>query len=181
VTLLSSVGLTNLSWTLLCPSNRLSNFSFPLTNSGIGTSVVQVIDSARTFFSLAAVQGQTLPSTSQLGSIVFTALPGDSAFLPVVAENSLGTKQNGTTVGNIAGQPGTVVVIGPQPLLAAFLGTGSTRMLTIYGNPGTNYQFTYATNLANPYWLPAFTLPMTNQVETFPVNQTAPQIYYRAH
>lgn len=180
VTLLSSVGLTNLSWTLVCPSNRFGNFTFTFTNAEIATSVVQVLDSARTFFNVGTRPGQTLQSPTQLGSLALTALPGHSGFLPLVAANIVGTKQDGTSVGNIAGQPGTAIVIGLEPLLAAWLGTNSTRMLTIYGNPGTNYQLSYATNLLAPSWQPSFTLPMTNLFESVPLGETAPQIFYRA-
>jgi hypothetical protein len=180
VTLLSSVGLTNLSWTLVCPSNRFGNFAFTFTNAQIATSAVQVLDSARTFFNLGAVPGQTLQSPSQLGSISFTALPGHSGFLPLMAESIVGTRQNGTSVGNVAGQPGTAVVIGPEPLLVAWLGTNSTRMLTLYGNPGTNYQVSYTTNLLAPNWQPGLSLPMTNLFESVSSGQTDPQIFYRA-
>jgi hypothetical protein len=180
LTLLSSVGLTNLSWTLVCPSNRFGNFSFTFTNAGIATCAVQVLDSAHTFFSLGTQPGQTLQSPSQLGSIGFTALPGHSGFVPLVAANILGTKEDGTFVGNIEGQAGTVVVIGAETLLTAWVGSNSTRMLTIYGNPGTNYQLTYSTNLLVPNWQPAFTVPMTNLFESVPVDQAAPQIFYRA-
>src|ERR1019366_2166642 len=92
VTLLSTVGLTNLSWTLVCPSNRLNSFAFAFTNAEIATSVVQVLDSARTFFDLWTKPGQTLQSPSQLGTIAFTALPGHSGFLPLVAAGILGIK-----------------------------------------------------------------------------------------
>jgi hypothetical protein len=180
VTLLSSVGLTNLSWTLVCPSNRLTNFAFTFTNAEIATSMVQVLDSARTFFNVGAKPGQTLQSPSQLGSIVFTAPPGHSGFLPLVAADILGTKDDGTFAGNIGSQPGIVVLIGPEPLLSAWIASDLTRMITIYGNPGTNYHLAYSTNLVAPDWQPAITVPMTNLFESIPVNQTAPQIFYRA-
>jgi hypothetical protein len=180
VTLLSTVGLTNLSWTLVCPSNRFSNFAFTFTNAEIATSVVQVLDPARTLFNLEVKPGQTLQSPSQLGSIVFSAPPGHSGFLPVVAADILGIKDDGTSAGNIGSQPGTVVLIGFEPMLAAWAAADSTRMITIYGNPGTNYQLTYSTNLMLPNWQPAFSVPMTNLIESVPVDQTKPQIYYRA-
>jgi hypothetical protein len=180
VTLLSTVSLTNLSWTLVCPSNRFNNFSFAFTNAEIATSVVQVLDPARTLFNLEVKPGQTLQSPSQLGSIVFAAPPGHSGFLPVVAADILGIKDDGTSAGNIGSQPGTIVLIGFEPMLAAWAASDSTHMITIYGNPGTNYQLAYTTNLMLPNWQPAFTVPMTNLIESVPVYQTAPQIFYRA-
>ena len=82
-------------------------------------------------------------------------------------------------MGNISGQPGIAMVIGPEPLLAAWK-SNSTRMITIYGNPGTNYQLSSSTSLGVPNWQPAFTVPMTNLFQSMPVDQTAPQSFFRA-
>src|SRR5208283_2270579 len=115
-----------------------------------------------------------------LGSLAFQALPASSAFVPLVVSNVVGLKSDGTPVGNSGGISGRVVVIGLQPLLEAWLGSNSTRMLTLYGNPGTNYQLMFSTNLSSTNWQIGLNLTMTNLLEYFPVDQTAPQIFYRA-
>ena len=180
VTLLSTVGLTNLSWTLAAPFNRFTNWSFAASNASISTTIVQPVSASQTFFNLNTTAGQTLQSPSLLGTIFFKALPGSSGFLPIVATNILGTKLDGSVVGNIVGQPGRVVVIGPEPLLEALISSNSTRMLTLYGNPGTNYQVLFNTNLLSTNWQNGTNVTLTNLFELIPADQTAPQIYYRA-
>jgi hypothetical protein len=180
VTLQSSVGITNLNWIFVAPSNRFANFTFVFTNSSIGISTVQVLDSARAGFTLSTKANQTLQSPSQLGNIFFSALPGASGFVPVVPADILAYKTDGTLAGNTGGQPGRVVVIGAEPLLKAWKGSNSISMLTLYGNPGTNYEFLVGTNLSSNIWLPAGSVLMTNLQQDFIINLTAPQMYFRA-
>jgi hypothetical protein len=56
-------------------------------------------------------------------------------------------------VTNFIGQTGRVVVIGNQSLLEGSLGTNSSRILTLYGNPGVSYNVFFTTNLTeNSSW-----------------------------
>ncbi|HZQ46487.1 MAG TPA: hypothetical protein VFC07_05715, partial [Verrucomicrobiae bacterium] len=180
VTLLSTVGLTNLTFTLACPTNRFTNWTFSSSNASIASATVQTVGSSQPVFTLGTLPGQMLQSPSLLGTIGFTALPGNSAFVPVSAANVIGIKSDGSGVGNIAGLSGQVTVIGSQPLLEASSSTGQPRLLTIYGNPGSIYQMVFSTDLAQTNWQPAGTVLMTNLQQNFNVNQSAPQIYYRA-
>lgn len=180
LTLSSSVGITNLNWTFLAPSNRFGNFTFAFTNVSIATSIVRVLDAARAGFTLITKPAQTLPGSSQLGTVSFTALPGDSGFVPVVPVDILAQKTDGTFAGNIAGTPGRVVVIGDEPLLEAWKDTNSVPMLTLYGNPGSNYMLYFSTNLSSTNWLPNRSVQMTNLQQFFNINHTAPQMYIRA-
>ena len=180
VSVISTLGLTNLSFAVAYPTNRFTNWVMTVSNSAIGTALVQSLDPSQTLFSLAASNGQTITGPALLGSLSFKALPGDSAFVPLTPANVVGTKTEGSAVGNSSGQAGRVVVIGREPLLEAWMASNSTLMLTIYGNPGTNYQVAYSTNLTVPNWQPDFSVLMTNLFESVPVDQTAPQLFYRA-
>jgi len=176
VTLLSTVGLTNLTWYVSDPANRFTNWVFASSNASIASAT-----SSQTFFSLTTAGGQTLASPSLLGTIHFLALPGPSAFLTVVATNILGTQTGGSLVGNIASEAGRVVVIAPaQPLLEPMLGSNSVRTLILYDNPGTNYQLMVTTNLLTPTWQMAAGGMVTNLIEYFPVPSNAPSLFYRA-
>jgi hypothetical protein len=175
VTLVSSLGLTNLSWILSNPSNRFANWVFASSNATIAN-----VSSSQTFFNLNAAPGQTLQTPSLLGTIYFKALPGPSAVLSVVASNILGTALGGNVEGNIASDPARVVVIGAQPLLQTLLGSNSARMLILYDNPGTNYQLMISTNLTSTNWLNGGSGTVTNLMQYVPVNPTAPVIFYRA-
>ena len=139
--------------------------------AGLGAHVLQSGDQA----------GPDAAKPLRVGLDCVDGAAGALGFPAVGSCGHIGTKDDGTFVGNIVGQPGIAVVIGAEPLLTAWRDTNATRMLTIYGNPGTNYQLTYSTNLLVPNWQPAFTVPMTNLFESVPVDQAAPQIFYRAH
>jgi NHL repeat-containing protein len=178
VTLLSSVGITNLSFTLASSGNRLTNWTITSTNPSVETTTVLTVGSSQPSFNLGIQAGQTFQSPTLLGTIGFTALPGDSAFVPVAATNIIGINSDFGQMTNITSLSGQVVAVGLHPLLAASLDTNSTRILNIYGNPGSNYQVAFSTNLASPNWQPAGSVLMTNLQQNFNVNQAVPQVYY---
>ncbi len=111
-------------------------------------------------------------ATSPLGVI--------PSFVPLGVVNVAATEQGGAQAGNTFGQGGRVVVIGPEPLLEAWLGTNSKRMLTLYGNPGASYALGYRTNVLDTNWQFSWRTPMTNLYEAFAANATLPQVFYRA-
>jgi hypothetical protein len=176
---ISTLGLTNLSFVLVYPTNRFTNWLMTSSNSAVGTIIVQSLNSSNTMFSLAAGSGQTITGPSLLGSLSLTALPGGSAFVPLVISNVVGIKTDGTPVGNSSGQAGRMVMIGLQPLLEGSLSANSTRILTIYGNPGSNYELAFATNLILTNWQSVGSVLMTTLQLNTNVNQSAQPIYYR--
>jgi hypothetical protein len=180
VNLISTLPLTNLSFILVYPTNRFTNWLVSASNNAVGVTLAQSIDPAHTAFNMAAVDGQTFSGPGVIGSLTFAALPGSSAFVPLSPSNVVGLKADGSVVGNSGGQPGRVVVIGPQPLLEAWPGSNSTPILTLYGNPGTNYQILFTTNLLTTNWLNGWSVPMTNLYQYFELDPTAPQMFYRA-
>ena len=121
-----------------------------------------------------------MQSPSTLGTIAFAALPGGSAFVPLTAANIIATKSDGSGVATIISLRGQVVLIGLEPLMEGAVSGDATRALTLYGNPGTNYQVFFSTNLDSTNWQPAGSVLMTNLQQNFNVNQSAPQIFYRA-
>jgi hypothetical protein len=56
--------------------------------------------------------GLALEGPRQIGWLCFDALPGPSAFVPLVVTNVQGLKTNGGPVGGTFGQSGRVLVIG---------------------------------------------------------------------
>jgi hypothetical protein len=172
------VALTNLSFALAAPTNRFGNWTITPSNSTIASATVRTIGSEPPVFTLATKAGQTLQSPALLGTIGFTALAGDSAFIPVAAVNIAGRTAGGVEVGNVTSLPGQVTVIGLHPLLAASLGGGS-RVLTLFGNPGSNYHMAFSTNLGGTNWQPGASMLMTNLQQILNVNQAAPTIFFR--
>ena len=179
VRIISTLGLTNLSFTITYPSNRFTNWVMTASNSAIGASQVQGVDPSQTAFKFAAKSGQTFNGPGVLGSLSFQALPGVSAFVPLSPTNVVGSKADGTAVGNSGGQAGRAVVIGQQPLLEAWLAT-NRRMLTIYGNPGSSYQTLFNTNLLTTNWLAGWRVPQTNLAQVYEANEELSPVFYRA-
>jgi hypothetical protein len=180
VSVISTLGLTNLSFVIAYPTNRFAEWLMIASNNAIGAIELQT-NGAQTLLSLAAQPGQTLTGRALLGSLSFTALPGSSAFVPLDVTNVIGIENDGTIVGNSIGQPGRVVIIGAEPLLEAAFGSNSVRLLTLYGNPGTNYQLQLATNLNSPItWTNAGVVLATNLANVTSNVNSARIIFYRA-
>ena len=142
---------------------------------------MQTVSGAETRFGFDAKSGQSFQAPANIGTLYFAALPGSSGFVPLGIEEVAATEQGGALAGNISGQGGQVVLIGPEPLLDAWMGSSSTRMLALYGNPGTNYQLLYNTNLLSTNWQVVESVLMTNLQQDFIItNGTGPRMYFRA-
>ncbi|HWY78463.1 MAG TPA: hypothetical protein VN281_22810, partial [Verrucomicrobiae bacterium] len=182
VSLVSSAALTNLSFGLVYPTNRFAGWAFTASNSAISSVLVQSNSASQTRFTLGVTNGRTLQGQVLLGSVGFAALPGPSAFLPLMVTNIAGTASDGTAVGNGSGQSGRVVLIGPQPLLEAGLASRNSRTLTLYGNPGSSYAIQWETNALSGSWTMGWRVPMTNLFQEFTGVGTDGSIeFYRAY
>ena len=180
VNLLSTVALTNLSFTLSYPTNRCTNWTLTASNTAIDGASVQTLGPANTFFTLGTKSGQVLQGPALAGISSFSAMSNLSAFVPLTIANIQGTKSDGSIVGNTFGLGGRVVVIGNQPLLESSLGTNAQRMLRVYGNPGDGYQVFFSTNVATTNWLFAWRSPQTNLAQDYYANQQLSAVFYRA-
>jgi hypothetical protein len=179
VNLLSTVALTNLSFTLSYPTNRFNQWILTPSNAAISGVLAQTLDPADAYFNLGTTSGQVLQGPALAGIIGFGALSNTSAFVPLNIVNIQGTKSDGTPVGNTFGIGGRVVVIGPQPLLEAWMAT-NRRMLTVYGNPGSSYQTLFNTNLLTTNWLAGWRIPQTNLAQSYEANEQLSPVFYRA-
>ncbi len=147
VSLVSSLGLTNLGFTLAYPGGFLTNWSITANNSLVTTATGQTVDASHALFNVGVQNGRVLQGSNIIGSICLETLPAGSAFVPIVVANMGTAASNNTPITTVVGQSARVVVIGRQPLLEASLGAGSNLLLTLYGNPGANYNLLATTNL----------------------------------
>lgn len=180
VNLFSSVTLTNLSFAVACPPNRLTNWAISATNPVIGSATVKSVNGSGAIFTLSSKPGQVFQGPAVAGTICFDALPGASAFVPLTISNVAGTKPDGSPVGSAVGQPGQVVVIGREPLLEARLGTNAQTMITLFGNPGSSYAVGYRTNIQSGAWQEGWHVSLTNLARTFFVDTKLPAAFYRS-
>jgi hypothetical protein len=104
-------------------------------------------------------------------------LPGTTIHFQAVARNSAGTNLGGDSTFSTASGASSA-----PPVLVASLTNGATLVLTLYGNPGSNYTVVSATSLLSPITWTAFTnLTLTNAVQVInPGPLTNPMEFFRA-
>ena len=145
LTAISSVGMTNLVFTLAWPGNQLLNptltFNAPVTGGTLlnqGTNLV---------INVWTANGEMLTGTNQFAQINFQAAIGKtSAFYELPVSSLSANKFSGLTFATAEPGSGEVVAIGAYPLLRSQFNASQGRSLTLYANPGINYQLQYTTN-----------------------------------
>jgi uncharacterized repeat protein (TIGR03803 family) len=181
VNLFTTVGLTNLQFTVASPSGFLTNLTVSSTNSAIASATVGGGDGSQWEFNFGVQNGQVLQGTTVIGSICLGTLNGNSAFVPLVVTNidALAAATNNPPPTNVAAQTGRVVVIGPQSLLEALLDTNSNPALTVYGHPGETYGILSTTNLLDvSSWTPWGSVTMSGLSQVISLGRPTNQIRF---
>ena len=180
VNLLSTTSLTNMTFNVLFPMDRFTNFALTVNSSQVLTQQLQSTTGyLQVSFTLPA--SQVLHGPTNVGQLSFSAVPtGHSAFVQLGITDVLGLKPDGSLAAKAYGLPGRIVLIGPEPLLQGWASGPTNAVLEMYGNPGSNYLMSYSTNLPPTTWLPGWSILMTNLWETFEINAGHPQMFYRA-
>jgi uncharacterized repeat protein (TIGR03803 family) len=175
INLFSTGILTNLSFSIQTLPDRFTNWSITSASSAIGLAAVLDPNTSQPRFTLAAQAGQTLQGSSLLAYICVDVLDTPpSAFAPLVVTDIVALSPLAASPVPAYGEEGELVLIDGQPLLG---GTETAApLLTIYGNPGTNYFVQYTTNLVPPVVWTTFTnLTLTgleaNFYQAFPSDQ----------
>jgi hypothetical protein len=179
VTLSSSRGVTNLSFTVLTPTNTFTNWAVVGALSQVASATVQDLKT-NIVVALYTQPGQLLQGTQQVAQLSFLANSNQySRLMRLPVSQILANKPDSGVYSNYLTQAGTVVVVNREPLLQAGL-TNQDRFLLLFGRYQTNYQLQYTTNLLAPSsWQPLFNYTQTNSVINSPLGLTNPVIFYR--
>jgi hypothetical protein len=174
---------TSVSFALQAPCDHLSNVTLNATNCWSGTITPQ--PNCQWSITLQNSCTNTPMGVQTIGSLCFTAVSTQSAFVPLSLNNPLVTNLDGSmppaySFGNRA------VVIANQPLLEASRGANQQRLVTTYGKANTAYEIRETTNITT---VPPWTLGWTNTVPaslfyTSPVRgplSNAPVLFLRAN
>ena len=180
VNFVSTVAMTNLSFSVIGPPNYFTNWSISITNELLDTAMVEPIDAAQARFSINSHSGSVLEGSVGVGMVCFDALPVHSAFTSLRIANVQGIESDGTHVSFNAEASGRVVVVGLEPLVEASIASDLRRLLTLYGKPGASYLTEYSTELTTTNWADGWRVPMTNLYQTFEATGQLPQVFYRA-
>jgi hypothetical protein len=175
----ASDTLTNLETFLAWPADRLGTPTLSLLPPAVGGSVQA--QNGGLVVDLKFPPGQTFPVATTVAQLNFQALPGQSsAFLNINANSLAGTKTDASGFSNVGAQPGEVVVVGNNPLMRCQSVAGVGRTLTLFGNPGANYQLQYTTNLVPPVvWQPVASHQQGNVTDSVTVDDSQPVIFYQ--
>jgi hypothetical protein len=147
VTLVSTVGVTNLNFTVAAAPGFLTNWSVNSSDPSLATASVGLANASFPQFSFHAQDGQTLRGANVIGSICLDTLSGNSAFVPLRVSDISATASGNSPATNLMAQMGRLVVIGRQSLLETAISTNSILTLTLYGTSGMTYDLLSTTNL----------------------------------
>ena len=181
----ASVPLSDIQFTLLFPAGRLTNWSITSTNIAVGAAILQSSSASQAQFDVRALSGRSLQGPASIAQICFQALGGHSGVAQMVITNMQGTESSGALAGASTGMSGTVTVVAVEPLLQAGpTRTNSTIVLTLYGNPGSNYVIQSSTTLNSNDWQTAIsTTPggVASQISVGTAGTNAPVRFFRAY
>jgi hypothetical protein len=174
-------GVATLSFSLELPSDRLSNLALEAVAPEVGSATLQAESPTRSILTFTPLPGQLLQGTQQLARLHFDTIPGlSSRFVPLRPLDYAAIKPDTSVVSSFVAQNGRVTLVGAEPLLLAELGPENTRLLTLYGNPGSNYHLQVTESIVPPNWTTTATLPLTTLFETFELPDAAnPALFYR--
>jgi len=159
----STGGLTNLSFALEAPLQRLTNFTIQPAVFAVGGASLQLMTNNALWINLTARPGLFLQGAQEAALLSFSAVSNQtSAFIPLRLSGPMATKFDGALVTNVALYPGRVTVIGNEPLLEAMRGADGNMDLILYGRPDATYTLETSPTLAPPEWQDSQSLTLSN-------------------
>ncbi len=180
LSLASSSGVTNLSFTVDWPASGLTSPSLVIASPGITASSVQN-QATNLLISLQTAPGQPLQGSNVVAQLKFQTLAAQpSAFITLALRNLSASKPDASAYLTYLPTAGQVAIVSSKPLLAPASTSSTVRSLTAFGAVGASYQLQYSTNLlsAGP-WYPLMTYSQTNIEQTLNVDPAIPLIFYR--
>ncbi len=183
VRLLSTVALTNLTFTVLYPAERLTNFAISPNSPQVLTQQLRMVSPGCLEVSFTLPGSSVLHGPTNAANLAFvTPTNQTSAFVPLLIENVDGWRPDGGLAANASGQPGRVVVIGREPLLEGVSGADGKPHVLLYGNPGVSYQLERRTNVVSGSWQPLGSMLMTNLWRDAHTGEVShPTMFFRAY
>ena len=147
---------SNVSFTVQAPCGYLTNVTLNTVGCWSGTITPQ--PNCQWLVSLHNSCPTTAMGAQTVGSICYTAVSTQSAFVPFTISN-LGVTNQDASVPSPAYSFGTrTIIIANESLLEAWLAGNKQRMYTLYGKADTNYVVKYATNVnTSSPWIPGWT------------------------
>lgn len=181
----SSAGVTNVTFVLDVPGNRMTNLSVTTLMPSIATASQSTNGAARSIVTFKAASGKVMQgqiTVAQLNYKAVTNLP--SCFAPMHATSVTATYPTGAAVPTTFGGLGEAVLIGAQALSQSCIVSNGQQNVIVFGTAGTNYQLQSKIGLTGTWTnevIPSAVMP-TNLFVTFSnVPPAASGKFYRVH
>src|ERR1041385_4786578 len=184
IRMFAAAPATFVSFTLAVPCGHLTNVSFA-TGGRFVTSTFSEDSSCQWSVATQTAPDNPLLGDELIGSLCFTPVSTESAFVPITIANLSVTNADGNVPGASA-SGNRIAVIADKPLLDALLGSHHERLLALYGKTNQNYEIREATNpvTASPWPLAWVTNVPTSLSTTSTIRGTfsnAPSLFIRAN
>ena len=179
VNLFSTVGITNLSFSLAVPPNRFTNYTITPATAPLPAPPCRR-RSSPPLFTLVAQAGPDLAKSVPAGNHrVHRAARRTRPLCRWRRQTSSAFNASGGEVGNVTSLPGQITVIGLHPLLASDPAGNGMITLTLYGNPVTNYHLGHTTNLALTNWEVGQSVLLSNMQQNISMPMTNAHMFFR--
>ena len=147
VTLTCTTPVTNVTFVLDAPSNRVSNLTLTDLIPGVATITQTPAGAAHSTVTIKALAGQTLNGSQAVAQLNYTTLTGlPSTFAANVASSVVATQPGGVPVPDTFGCNGDVVLVGTQPLVRPVPQSNGVPNLALYGTAGKSFQIQSSVN-----------------------------------
>ncbi len=178
----ASAGVTNISFVLLAPEARLTNFTVQLLAPGLASASLNPFGSDRSLVTLNAADLQQLSGSQVLANLRFSSVSNqESTFVPLGVQDVVAIQADGNPVPRTLANNGRVVVIGDASILEALAPTNGQLTVILYGIRDRNFTLESTTNLMNGgVWTPVLQSSSTNLFQVFDVSTTNGVIFFRA-
>jgi hypothetical protein len=149
VDVFTSAALTNLSFNVTIPTNRLANISVEGWVAEVGDARLIKVNDTTYNIRITSAPGKVFQGQQTLAQINFTAEGSTrSTFVRVIPSDLQARKADASLVATTYLQRGRVVILHAEPLLEAEFGTGGSRKIHLFGRADGSYRLQSANRLA---------------------------------
>ena len=183
ITLTATTPVTNVTFVLDVPSNRVSNVTLANLIPSLATITQTPVGATHSTVTIKALSGQTLSGSLVVAQLNYTATTGlPSTFAANAVSSVTATDATGHTVPRRFGNSGDVVLVGTQPLVRSIPQSNGVPNLALYGAAGKSFQIQSAANPLSSSWTALLTSGTlgTNLTQVFTnVPASSSSAYYR--
>jgi hypothetical protein len=180
ISLSSSEGVTNLSFTVPWPTNALGSPTLSISAAGVASSALGN-QGTNLLVTLKMSAGQVLQNSNVIGTLGFQSSAVQSSGYINLSIATLSAYKP-STAAYLDSYPlaGRVAIVNNLAMIQANTTTNTTRSLTVLAKIGNTYQVQYATNFGpSTVWLPLMTYSQTNISQTISVDPSIAPAFYR--